>query len=648
LKTNTITDGPGYNPDFLEYLKQYIYTFMWNFGAQTAFNVELLGKYFKVFPIFKSSPTVIRNDLSNFSTSRFSIYRACQSLLQAPHLLEAIKALITHYFVIGKVHLDKIFVVQDLLPGNDDRVEKKEISQKRITDIWYQTTPVYGKRGFFQYTKEELWQIVDILPDFIVKNGQKFISVLAITGIHMKLKSIISPLGKLGLKYEPAGKVRVFAMVDPITQWALRPIHKAIFKILSKIPMDGTFDQLKPINRLFQYDLSKSGLFSFDLTAATDRLPIRLQQYLLEPAIGETNANHWARLLVDRDYYLKGKPLRYGTGQPMGALSSWAMLALTHHFIVQVSAWRASVVPVGTWFKAYALLGDDIVIAHSAVAREYLHLMEMLAVPINKSKSIISKSGLGLEFAKRTFYKGQDVSPIPFREFSEASYSLTGFVELTRKYSVPFSSILKIMGYGYRVVNSSSLPAYRLKGRYKWVKVMITFPTNRDELLTWVNNVYSEALIWSLLDREYRLLIRQILAMGKLQDLVGNEGFPYRQDSFWAKVRWKSWFHAQSVVVSDRVTEKLQLLKVQILGLEELISEFNSGRKPDLWSAFTLMLKARRTISLLSTSQTKLNLIDGKMRQSFKVSNRNSDLWKRWIKVLAPRPSARKLTPVQL
>jgi hypothetical protein len=28
----------------------------------------------------------------------------------------------------------------------------------------------------------------------------------------------MSPLGKLGLKEEAAGKVRVFAMVDPITQ----------------------------------------------------------------------------------------------------------------------------------------------------------------------------------------------------------------------------------------------------------------------------------------------------------------------------------------------------------------------------------------------------------------------------------------------
>jgi len=91
----------------------------------------------------------------------------------------------------------------------------------------------------------------------------------------------------------------------------------------------------------------------------------------------------------------------------------------------------------------------------------------MIDVPINKSKSIISKNGLGLEFAKRTFFKGQDVSPVPFREFSEASTSLTSFVELTRKYSVSYRSVLQIMGYGYKVLSSADLPASRLSGRYR-------------------------------------------------------------------------------------------------------------------------------------------------------------------------------------
>jgi len=51
-------------------------------------------------------------------------------------------------------------------------------------------------------------------------------------------------------------------------------------------------------------------------------------------------AQAWADLLVTRDWYHKGVPLRYAVGQPMGALSSWAMLALTHHVVVQLSAKR--------------------------------------------------------------------------------------------------------------------------------------------------------------------------------------------------------------------------------------------------------------------------------------------------------------------
>jgi len=35
-----------------------------------------------------------------------------------------------------------------------------------------------------------------------------------------------------------------------------------------------------------------------------------------------------------------GALLRYAVGQPMGALSSWAGLAITHHFLVQLCAYR--------------------------------------------------------------------------------------------------------------------------------------------------------------------------------------------------------------------------------------------------------------------------------------------------------------------
>jgi len=94
----------------------------------------------------------------------------------------------------------------------------------------------------------------------------------------------------------------------------------------------------------------------------------------------------------------------------MGAYSSWGMLALTHHIIVLVAARRVGLAN----FTEYAVLGDDLVIANEAVAMTYLTLTEDLGVEINLSKSLISKDGVA-EFAKRLFWKGKDISPLPPR-----------------------------------------------------------------------------------------------------------------------------------------------------------------------------------------------------------------------------------------
>lgn len=59
-------------------------------------------------------------------------------------------------------------------------------------------------------------------------------------------------LGKLAFKQEPAGKVRVFAMVECWTQWLLSPLHDFVFHLLSKLPSDGTHDQFKPVDRLLK------------------------------------------------------------------------------------------------------------------------------------------------------------------------------------------------------------------------------------------------------------------------------------------------------------------------------------------------------------------------------------------------------------
>lgn len=91
-------------------------------------------------------------------------------------------------------------------------------------------------------------------------------------------------LGKLSLKYEAAGKVRVFAITDIWTQSVLSPLHEALFDLLKRIPQDGTFDQLKPLRGLQLKGIKQ--MYSFDLSAATDRLPIAFQVQVLSQFIG--------------------------------------------------------------------------------------------------------------------------------------------------------------------------------------------------------------------------------------------------------------------------------------------------------------------------------------------------------------------------
>jgi len=98
--------------------------------------------------------------------------------------------------------------------------------------------------------------------------------------------------------------------------------------VLECIPQDGTRNQIRPLDRLLSR-YPKGPYFSFDLSAATDRMPVSLQVALLEPFIGEPAAAIWRSLLVDRGYVatnpkykIYGEELFYNAGQPMGALTS--------------------------------------------------------------------------------------------------------------------------------------------------------------------------------------------------------------------------------------------------------------------------------------------------------------------------------------
>jgi hypothetical protein len=292
------------------------------------------------------------------------------------------------------------------------------------------------------------------------------------------MPSMKCSIGKLGFKEEAAGKLRVFALVDCWTQWALKPLHDNLFAILRNIPQDGTFDQGKPLERFSEW--KGKPLYSFDLSAATDRLPVLLQAVVLSSLLGSHFANLWMTLLTARTYTWnigKESPWRselgtsgsvmYSVGQPMGALTSWAMLAITHHFIVQWAAFRSGVIKSGFWFADYAVLGDDIVIGNKLVAHSYLEIMKDLGVGISTAKSLVSPDGTGLEFAKRFIANGVNLSPIPFLEYFASTLSLAAGLQVAAKYCLTVAQYLGLLGFSYKATARINSRFSRLNGRLR-------------------------------------------------------------------------------------------------------------------------------------------------------------------------------------
>jgi len=273
-------------------------------------------------------------------------------------------------------------------------------------------------------------------------------------------------IGKLSIKEEAAGKLRVFAMTDIWTQICLKPIEQMLAHFLKNLPNDGVYDQHSSEMRARSKSIIYGCSYGYDLSAATDRLPLELQEMVLNQILPNLGT-FWGPFLTRRDYYLylpndfskeigahkgsiaarapkggkapnsvdigginhpiyynsNGEPwvrLQYSVGQPMGALSSFAMLAVTHHLIAQLAYRVAYKVPDSTpwtkdtWYTGYECTGDDIIFFDKLVAEEYLSLMTDFGVPINTTKSVIATVPC-TEYLKVTSLHGENVGAISWK-----------------------------------------------------------------------------------------------------------------------------------------------------------------------------------------------------------------------------------------
>jgi len=224
-------------------------------------------------------------------------------------------------------------------------------------------------------------------------------------------------LGRLSVIKEARGKARVIGITDNWTQLLLKPLHDAVYQHLDTLDEDGTRDQIRPVEILLSKvePTDSQNLVSVDLSAATDRLPVRLQADILN-LLGFPGDN-WMKIL-SRPYYYEGNSYVYSVGQPMGAYSSFAMLALSNHVLCHAACLSNGMDHV-MGQGHYAVLGDDVAHRHPNVAETYTSYLRKLGVEVNPIKGF---NGDVIEFAKRVFFRnGIEISPLGAKSLVRAT-----------------------------------------------------------------------------------------------------------------------------------------------------------------------------------------------------------------------------------
>lgn len=275
----------------------------------------------------------------------------------------------------------------------------------------------------------------------------------------------VSKFGRIGQSVEGRAKRRIFAIGNYVNQRLLRPIHDWLMENLRRLRMDGTFHQTKPLT----YITNRTNYFCYDLSAATDRLPLIVLSTLISHFFGDVYSSAIVKSALATNVFdvpfVVGSPpeeddlphpelrqksvVSFMVGQPLGYYSSWPLFALAHHLLVWCSAQQ---VYPGTIFRDYALLGDDIVIADESVAKEYRSIMARLGVKISDIKSLVSDQG-GAEFAKRFLVKGLkvDCSPISIKNLLGSHHPMGVYALKTMYPKLSENSVLRLMGAGYKV-----------------------------------------------------------------------------------------------------------------------------------------------------------------------------------------------------
>jgi len=195
--------------------------------------------------------------------------------------------------------------------------------------------------------------------------------------------------GRLNVLCDRGGKTRMFAEPSFWYQFVFKTLHRQLEEVVNLQAASCTLDQNKGAYWLQQALESGLIVYCFDLSSATDRFPLSLQEAVLEGL----NLGSWIPALHDAVMHWQFRELDicYWTGQPMGLYSSFPLFHLTHILLLKA---LCSLMGVDAQNRFW-VLGDDVFITCRKLAFWYEHLLGKFDVDISAKKSI-SSSSLGM------------------------------------------------------------------------------------------------------------------------------------------------------------------------------------------------------------------------------------------------------------
>ena len=312
--------------------------------------------------------------------------------------------------------------------------------------------------------------------------------------------------GRLASAIVGGGKRHLFVIGNYVKQCLLKPYHDWAMTVLRCIPNDGTFDQAAPL----KYVRGGKDVSSYDLSSATDRFPSIMFFHTMADMFGEEIASATVVAGLSSSRFdikpplMKGhyQHVKFAVGQPLGYYLSWSLFSLAHHKVVWWAALRAYPRQDST-FSRYAILGDDVVIADSRVAREYHLILKGLKVEISAKKSLLSARG-GLEFAKKfmCWGAGKDLSPVSLPSLVTLN-TCSGIRVFQQKYPHASEGLLfRLSGAGYKVLGRLSSPS--LKSRmWERLRIFLSAPlhSSPSDFEWWLGgymplNPYLKGQLW--------------------------------------------------------------------------------------------------------------------------------------------------------